>query len=265
MGLVVIVMLLWSCVFGRRFSPFVPTYFNEYFICWYPLLHDNEHTGSKFSCFVGFLCMCVWSPELSSLELKTSGFFGPTCSPQAFFGWPYTLKLMGSILLFVVNLFWWLVFLSRKNTIQSWKYRSDKKKVVIDRGRLYCFCYLRMHKLQWHWCAVSRGSLEPELSLLRRNQNYQFLFNKREKRKFTVKCNGPQANFVWKIVPCIKACKHKLFFPSTVFLLPVLKKKSNCWTQEGICIPLEFGVSRNVKSAVAHSTSADKTVLPWFS
>lgn len=28
-------------------------------------------------------------------------------------------------------------------------------------------------------------------------------------------------------MPCVKACKHKLFFPSTVFLLPVLKKKIN--------------------------------------
>lgn len=163
MGLVVTVMLLWSYVLGRRSSPFVPTYINEHFIWWYTLEHDSEHTGSQLSCFLGFLCMCVWSAKLGSLELKTSGFFGPAHSPQAFSGWPYIPKMTESVLLFIVNLFWWMDFLLRKNTMQSWKYKVAEERVTISRRRLYCFCCLRMHKVQWHWPAVPRGSLQSEL------------------------------------------------------------------------------------------------------
>lgn len=155
MGMVVTVMPLWSCALGRRSFPFVPTYIKEHFIWWYTLVHDSEHTGSKLPCFVGFLC---------SLELKTSGFFGPTRSPQAFSGWPYTLKMTKSIVLSIVNLFWWMVFLLKKKTLYSHEnIEVAKERVVINRRRLYCFCCLRMHKVQWHWPAVPRGSLESEL------------------------------------------------------------------------------------------------------
>lgn len=83
---------------------------------------------NRKSCRVWGVFLYVWSAKLGSLELKTSGFFGPTCSSQAFSGWPYKLKMTGSVLLFIVNLFWWLVFFLRKNTSQLWKYRSDKRR-----------------------------------------------------------------------------------------------------------------------------------------
>lgn len=70
----------------------------------------------------------------------------------------------------------------------------------------------------------------------------------------------------WKIRPCIKAWNSNVSPPAVYFCFLYLKKKINQTAEFGkvFVYHLDLELARNVKSAVAHSASADITVLPWF-